>query len=294
MLNQREGWNDAQTSSYRQALNAWNRGDHDATLRIIEPLPTNLQSSESLLLCARALIHKDRLSDAREWLVRTVSSHRTADIQATQLMLQAMIEVRERNTPGAEALFARALEVKAHHTIRSEINYERAFAQYLARRYDDARATLRRIRPYSDIVYVRAIALEGWIDAAAGEYRSACAAFGAALMELDKCARVDTRLRASLLCEFSMLSAELDQDPGPRLLTEFARISWDQGLVREQVQTLRYIGLVHRRAGRANDAMGVFGDASAVAPGSPWQILGVAECACLCVDRDDPVVLVVI
>ena len=72
------------------------------------------------------------LADAREWLNRSVSSHRTPDNHATQLMLQAVIESRERNTSGAEALFARALELKPHHRLRAEINYERALVQFVS------------------------------------------------------------------------------------------------------------------------------------------------------------------
>jgi tetratricopeptide (TPR) repeat protein len=274
-------------STYAQALRSWNRGDHNATLNIIEVLPTSRQSPESLLLCARALIRNDRLSDAREWLNRSVSSHRTPNNRATQLMLQAVIESRERNTLGAEALFARALELKPHHRLRAEINYERALAQFVAQRHDDARLTLRAIRPYADIVSVKAIELEGRIYSASGDYRSAYAAFGTALTEIEKCAEMDMSLRASLLCEFSEMVAELDNDQGDRLVHEAERITWCQSVVREQVQTLRYIGLVHRRAGRLDDAMRLFGEASSIAPGSPWQILGVAECACLCTDQDN-------
>ena len=191
VTNQRENWTDPKTSSYAQALTAWNRGNADATLGVLEVLPTSLQTSESLLLCARALIRKDRLTDAREWLTRSVSSHRTPDNHATQLMLQGVIEGRERNSSGAEALFARALELKAHHRLRAEINYERAVVQFIDQRHDDARSTLRTIRPYSDIVSVRAIELEGRIDAVAGDYRSAHAAFGTALTEIDKCEAID-------------------------------------------------------------------------------------------------------
>src|SRR5450759_3877914 len=32
--------------------------------------------------------------------------------------------------------------------------------------------------------------------------------------------------------------------------------------------------------------MRLFGEASSLAPGSPWQVLGVAECACLCIDQE--------
>ncbi len=275
-----------QPSSYAQALRAWNRGDHDATLSVLEVLPTSRQSPESLLLCARALIRKDRLTDAREWLNRSVSGHRTPDNHATQLMLQAVIESRERNTSGAEALFARALELKPHHRLRAEINYERALVQFVALRHDDARLTLRAIRPYADIVSVKAIELEGRIYSASGDYRSAHAAFGTALTELDKCAAIDMSLRASLLCKFAEMVAELDNDNGDRLVREAESITWGQSVVREQVQTLRYIGLVHRRAGRLDEAMRLFGEASGIAPGSPWQVLGVAECACLCIDQE--------
>jgi DNA-binding CsgD family transcriptional regulator len=80
--------------------------------------------------------------------------------------------------------------------------------------------------------------------------------------------------------------AELDNDNGDRLLREAESITWGQSVLREQVQTLRYIGLVHRRAGRLDEAMRLFGEASSIAPGSPWQVLGVAECACLCIDQE--------
>jgi tetratricopeptide (TPR) repeat protein len=286
-INECESSTEPQPSSYAQALKAWNRGDHDATLSVVEFLPTSRQSSESLLLCARALIRKNRLTDAREWLNRSVSGHRTPDNHATQLMLQGVIEARERNVPRAEALFARALQLKPHHRLRAEINYERALVHFAAQRHSDARSTLRAIRPYADIVSVRAIELEGWIHSASGDYRSAHAAFGTALTALDKCAAIDMSLRASLLCEFSEMVAELDNDQGDRLVHEADRIAWGQSVVREQVQTLRYIGLVHRRAGRLGDAMRLFGEASSIAPGSPWQILGVAECACLCIDQDN-------
>jgi tetratricopeptide (TPR) repeat protein len=274
------------TSTYAQALRDWNRGDHKATLNIIEPLPTSRQSPESLLLCARALIRDDRLTDARDWLNRSVSGHRTPDNQATRLMLQALIESRERNTSGAEALFARALELKPHHRLRAEINYERALFQFVALRHDDARLTLRAIRPYADIVSVKAIELEGRIYSASGDYRSAHAAFGTALTELDKCAAIDMSLRASLLRQFAEIAAEVDNDDGDRLVREAESITWGQSVLREQVQTLRYIGLVHRRAGRLDEAMRLFGEASSIAPGSPWQVLGVAECACLCIDQE--------
>jgi len=286
-MNQRDNCTESPTSNYAQALRAWNRGNHDATLGIIWVLPTSRQSSESLLLCARALIRKNRLTDAREWLTRSVSSHRTPDNHATQLMLQAVIEARERNTSGAEALFARALELKTHHRLRAEINYERALVQFLTQRYDSVRSTLRAIRPFADLVSVKAIELEGRIDLARGSYRSAQAAFSTALTELDKCAEIDMLLRASLLCEFSEMVAELDHDQGDRLVHEAERVTWDHSVVREQVQTLRYIGLAHRRAGRLDDAMRLFGEASSIAPGSPWEILGVAECACLCIDQDN-------
>ena len=58
-LNQRESGADPKTSSYAGALAAWNRGNPDATLSILEALPTSRQTAESLLLCARALIRKD-------------------------------------------------------------------------------------------------------------------------------------------------------------------------------------------------------------------------------------------
>ena len=284
--NQRDSGTKPRPFSYAQALMAWNRGDYDATLGVLEGLPTSRQSPETLLLCARALIRLDRLTDAREWLNRSVSGHRTPDNHAIQLMLQGVIEARERNASGAEALFARGLELKPHHRLRAEINYERALVQFAAQRHDDARSTLRAIRRYADIVSVRAIELEGRIHSASADYRSAHAAFATALTELDKCAAIDMSLRASLLCEFSEMVAELDNDQGDRLVHEAGRITWGRSVVREQVQTLRYIGLVHRRAGRLGDAMRLFGEASSIAPGSPWQILGVAECACLCIDQD--------
>jgi DNA-binding CsgD family transcriptional regulator len=274
------------TSTYAQALRAWNRGDHNATLNIVEFLPTSRHSPESLLLCARALILNDRLSDAREWLNRSVSSHCTPNNRAIQLMLQAVIESRERNTLGAEALFARALELKPHHRLRAEINYERALAQFVAQRRDDARVTLRAIRPYPDIVSVKAIELEGRLYSACGDYRSAHAAFSTALTALKTCPEIDMSLRASLLCKFAEIVAELDDDQGDRLVQETESVTWSQIVVGEQVQTLRYIGLVHRRAGRLDEAMRLFGEASSIAPGSPWQVLGVAECACLCIDQE--------
>ncbi len=286
--NQRDNCTESPTSNYAQALRAWTRGDYDTALSIIWVLPTSRQTPESLLLCARALIRKHRLTDAREWLTRSVSSYRTPDTHATQLMLQAVIEARERNTSGADALFARALQLKTHHRLRAEISYERALVQFLTQRYDDARSTLRAIRPFADLISIKAIGLEGRIDSARGSYRSAQAAFSTALTELDKCADIDMSLRALLLCEFSGMVAELDHDQADRLVHEAELVTWDHSVVREQVQTLRFIGLTHRRAGRLDDAMRLFGEASSIAPGSPWEILGVAECACLCIDQDNP------
>jgi tetratricopeptide (TPR) repeat protein len=241
------------------------------------------------LLCARALIRQDRLDDARQRLARSVSSHRTPNNYATHLMFSAVIQAREGYISEAETLFARALELKAHHTIIGEIRYERALAQYLSQRYDDARATLQLIRPFSGVVYAQAIALEGWLDSAAGDFRSAQAAFGEALTALNACKAVDMYLRASIVYALSLMVAELDHSHADRLITEAQRVSWNQSLIREQVQTLRHIGLVHRRAGRADEAMRLFGATVGIEPGSPWQIMGLAECACLCVDRDNPV-----
>src|ERR1035441_1792048 len=86
--NQSESGTEPRPSSYAQALTAWSRGDYDATLGVLEGLPTSRQSPETLLLCARALIRLDRLTDARAWLNRSVSGHRTPDNHAIQLMLQ--------------------------------------------------------------------------------------------------------------------------------------------------------------------------------------------------------------
>ena len=277
-------------STYRQALAAWTRGDHQTTLMLLEALPTSCQSTESLSLYVRALIRQGRLLDARQCLTQSVSYHRTANDHATHLMLQAVIEAREGCLSEAEALFTQALRLKAHHTISAEIRYERALAQYLARRHSDARAALRAIRPNSGIVYARAIALEGWLDSAAGDDHSAQAAFGLALRALDECKTADMYLRASLVRALALTVAELDHnDDDDQILKEVQRVSWSKSLIREHVQTLRYIGLVHRRAGRLNDAMRLFGEAAGIQPGSAWEIIGLAECACLCLDFDGPI-----
>lgn len=173
--------------------------------------------------------------------------------------------------------------------MKAEIHYERALVQYAAECYDDSRASLRLVPPHSGIAYVRAIELEGWLDSAAKNYRSAQAAFVRALAALDECEVLDMSLRASLVHVLSKTMAEFDSNNVDRLIKEADRVSWTQNLVREQVQTLRHIGLVHRRSGREDDAMRLFGEASSIEPGSPWQVITLAECAWLCVDRDDSV-----
>jgi tetratricopeptide (TPR) repeat protein len=275
-------------STYRHALAAWTRGDHQTTLMLLEALSTSCQSTESLSLYVRALIRQDRLLEARQCLIQSVSYHRTANDHATHLMLQAVIQAREGCLSEAEALFTQALHLKPHHTISAEIRYERALAQYLVGRHSDARAALRAIRPNSGIVYARAIALEGWLHCAAGDDQSAQAAFSLALKALDECKTADMYLRASLVRALALTVAELDHNDDDRILNAVQRVSWNKSLIREHVQTLRYIGLVHRRAGRLNDAMRLFGEAAGIQPGSAWEIIGLAECACLCLDCDGP------
>jgi DNA-binding CsgD family transcriptional regulator len=96
-------------------------------------------------------------------------------------------------------------------------------------------------------------------------------------------------VRASLVRALALTVAELDHDDDDQLLKQVQRVSWSKSLIREQVQTLRYIGLIHRRAGQLNDAMRLFGEAAGIQPGSAWEIIGLAECACLCLDCDEPI-----
>jgi DNA-binding CsgD family transcriptional regulator len=280
---------DARPDRIAAALRLWADGDFASCLRELDDIAFDAQTSESVLIRARALLRLDRVDAAETWLHLTASKHATADTRATYLMLAGSAAARLRKPMLAHELFDEAERLLPHKSVCAELAYYRALEQWQDGRNDDARTTLAlALDPSEDIIYARALSLVGWTYVAEQRYGEGTKIFGEALAVLRQCRNKDAHLYATLLHATAIGVAELPAGDAQRLAGEVEEFAWTAGELDEHFQTLRHIGLAFVRRGQIEPAFRYFVSAADLAPRSAWAVLAFADCAAAAASMNEP------
>jgi DNA-binding NarL/FixJ family response regulator len=263
-----------------RALFFWQAGDYERSLRLLDKIPIDRHTSESILLRARSLIRVNRLPEAKAWLILNATRHLDEDAVGTNAMLIGTTDALMNDFDQANKWFDVLRDLACHHTIVAECNYLRAMSRYLAGDFDAAKRFGKlALRPGEDIVYARTRSLFGWIAVAQCEYPRAYAEFLASLDVLDRCRAKDIHLRASIVSALAIMSAEAGIGDPTLLDIETAKVRWNPSLVQHQVQALRHSGFAYETCGDDGTAMRRHAAAAEVAPNTVWAIYGYVACA---------------
>jgi DNA-binding CsgD family transcriptional regulator len=280
---------DARPDRIAAAIRLWADGDFASCLRELDDIAFDAQTSESVLIRARALLRLDRVDAAETWLHLTASKHSTSDTRATYLMLAGSAAARLRKPMLAHELFDEAERLLPHKSVCAELAYYRALEQWQEGRNDDARTTLAlALDPAEDIIYARALSLVGWTHVAEQRYAEGAKVFGDALIALRHCRNKDAHLYATLLHATAIGVAELPSGDAQRLAGEVEEFPWTAGELDEHFQTLRHIGLAFVRRGQIEPAFRNFVRAADLAPRSAWAVLAYADCAAAAASMNEP------
>ena len=280
---------DARPDRIAAAIRLWAEGDFAACLRELDEIAFEAQTSESVLIRARALLRLDRIELAETWLHLTSSKHKTNDARATYLMLAGSAAARLSKPALALELFDEAERLLQHKSVRAEVAYYRALEHWQNGRNDEARAALApAMDPTEDIIYARALSLFGWTYVAQQRYEDGAKFFGDALAALRQCRNKDAHLHATLLHATAIGVAEVSAGDPERLASEVEEFPWTAGELGEHFQTLRHIGLAFVRRGLAEPAFRHFVRAADLAPRSAWAVLAFADCAAAASSMNEP------
>src|SRR5579864_7026733 len=252
----------AASSTVATALRLWGAGDFSGCLHELSRLSVAQHTSESALVRGRALLRLNRVGEAEDWLRVTEDKHSTNDAIATHAMLSGSAAGRLNKADAAHRFFERARLAKPHKSIRAELAYYRALADWQAGDVASARAALASaIDPSNDIIHARALSLSGWTYVAEQRYEEGADRFAVALSALRHCRNKDHHLYATMLHALAISAAELASgDPEP-LEREVAAFEWTTSELLEHFQTLRHLGLAFSRRGRIDDALRYFVEA---------------------------------
>lgn len=271
------------------AIRLWADGDFAACLRELDEIAFDAQTSESVLVRARALLRLDRVDTAETWLHLTASKHLTNDTRATYLMLAGSAAARLSKPSLAHEFFDEAERLLPHKSVRAELAYYRALEHWQNGRNEDARTALAlALDPAEDIIHARALSLVGWTYVAEQRYEDAAKIFAHALSVLRHCRNKDTHLHATLLHATAIGVAEVSAGDPERLAGEVEEFPWTTGELDEHFQTLRHIGLAFVRRGLAEPAFRHFVRAADLAPRSAWSVLAFADCAAAAATMKEP------
>jgi DNA-binding NarL/FixJ family response regulator len=280
---------DAKPDRIAAAVRLWADGDFDSCLRELDDISFDAQTSESVLIRARALLRLDRVDDAETWLHLTATKHATNDTRATYLMLAGSAAARLHKAMLAREFFDEAERLQPHKTVRAEVAYYRALEHWQDGRGEEARTVLAgALDPAEDIVYARALSLVGWTFVAEQRYEEGAKYFGDALAALRHCRTRDSHLQATLLLATAIAVAELPSGDPQRLAGEVEEFPWSAGELDERFQTLRHIGLAFMRRGVAEAAFTHFVRAADLAPRSAWAVLAYADCSAAASTMNEP------
>jgi DNA-binding NarL/FixJ family response regulator len=268
------------SARYNRALFFWQAGDYERSLRLLDKIPIDRHTSESILLRARSLIRVNRLPEAKAWLLLNATRHQHEDAVGTNAMLIGTAYAQMKDFEQANTWFDVVGDLACHHTIVAECNYLRAMSRYVARDLDGAKRFAKlALRPGEDIVYARTRSLFGWIAVAECDHPRAYAEFLASLDVLDRCRAKDVHLRANIVSALAIMSAEAGIGDPALLDVETAKVRWNPSLVKHQVQALRHCGFAYEACGDSGTAMQRYAAAAEVAPGTVWAIYGFVACA---------------
>lgn len=280
---------DARPDSITAAIRFWADGDFAACLRELDDIEFDAQTSESVLIRARALLRLDRIEPAETWLHLTASKHATHDARATYLMLAGSAASRLSKPALAHELFDEAERLRPHKSVRAELAYYRALEHWQEGHSEEARAALDpALDPAEDIIYARALSLVGWTFVSEQRYADGAKLFGESLTVLRNCRNKDAHLHATLLHASAIGVAELAAGDAQRLAGEVEEFPWTTGELEEHFQTLRHIGLAFARRGQAEPAFLHFVRAADLAPRSAWAVLAFADCAAAASTMSEP------
>ena len=264
---------------YRRAVSAWEDGDYARCLQFLADVPDRRLTSHCILLYARALIASGLLTSAQDWL-STHNRHAECDELATHAMLMGTIHARRADFKAADRCFDEARKLRPHRTIAAENDYQQAVARYEVGDWEGSRALLTAARrPIEQIVCARARSLLGLIATVENDSETALSHFKGALDVLTHCSAKDTPLHACVLCAVALLKTELRNADPAWLEAEASKVRWTPNVIGEHVQALRHIGTAHQRRGDHVTACVRFLTICEIAPGTPWSILGYADCS---------------
>lgn len=204
--------------------------------------------AEAALLRARVLVRLDRSDKAIEILRKLCFGSSCHDENVTVEMLLGTAYVRlgqlERGVNILQAAAARA--DRAHPTIRSELAFNLAFAHFVARRYDDAEFALADVSSASDMIYVRALDLRGWIAGARVHFDAALSWFQQACDAMACCYRRDRFAEANVLYGLALVSVELVETRAwPSIEQRIANFDWEaDGLAKSHCWTAIYCSMM--------------------------------------------------
>jgi tetratricopeptide (TPR) repeat protein len=124
------------SARYNRALFFWQAGDYERSLRLLDKIPIDRHTSESILLRARSLIRVNRLPEAKAWLLLNATRHQHEDAVGTNAMLIGTAYAQMKDFEQANTWFDVVGDLACHHTIVAECNYLRAMSRYVARDLD--------------------------------------------------------------------------------------------------------------------------------------------------------------
>ncbi len=283
--------------SFESAVALWEAGDFELCLRALEELSADGRAHTrylppAILLRGRALLRTGRVDEARDWLTSNspqfVEAH--GDAHATYAMLLGQACATAKAFPEADAWFLEAKRCEPHSGISAEIDYSRALALYQQGDYAAAREEINRALPLApDILHARMRALRGWVATAQSQFAEAHHEFDAAMLRIRQSVSRDTHLLVSTVYALAIGAGELQLGNIALLEDDVSRINWTTNLAGEQTQVWRHLGLAHRHAGDRSRAIDCFIISTEAAPGTPWELFGIIECANLALSRGEDV-----
>ena len=211
------------TDSLAAARDAWQRGEFDACLAILDQTPMPKAGTlriEYALLQGRAFLRADRPAEAIPVLESIADRLGDPDAACSAKMLLGSAVARSGDVPKGMALLEEAAAfaaLGAHRTIVAEIDCYLALTHRLRGNLREAEQLARRAeQANADIISVRAIQLRAFLLLDQQRYAEAHALFHRARKAYDACREMDAGLAYNIDLGIAVLEADLRsaQSPG--------------------------------------------------------------------------------
>ncbi|HYW52896.1 MAG TPA: hypothetical protein VE826_02945 [Dongiaceae bacterium] len=268
----------AEAIRFADAERAWLDGDAQRCLALCDHVPSDGDAGDGAvaILRARALLRLRRAPEAIAFLTQRAGAteRRTDDVVATMLLGTAY--VRGGNVQHGLALLHDAARTASTDDValRSEIALGIALARYNVGDLVAAERELDHVDPRSEVVYVRALELRGWIAKRRSDFLGAAECFEAALAELDRSRQHDRFAEASIVTALGNIAVELlDEARWNAMRRRGEPVVWDG----EAMAYYRFWHEMNRSMGdetygRPRDALQAARKAAAAAPSHAFRI----------------------